>query len=147
MTDLRDLLAIPEAPLREVLDPGIWVEPKDDCPDKEDKRQIAFTNAVKRDAPHMFVHANRNGGKQTEWEKVQGERMGVFRGYPDQSVDWDGGSAEIEWKDGKGRPDKDQIACLNRLHRMGKKVAICRTKAGAWRWLMSIGAPVPEIRP
>lgn len=147
MADFDDFRDIPEAPVRrEKLDAGIHVEASDREPAKEDKRQIAFTNGVKRDAPHVFVHANRNGGKQTDWEKIQAERLGVYRGYPDQSIDWRGGSAEIEWKDGEGSPDKDQIACLNRLHRMGKSVAICRTKAGAWRWLISVGCPLPELR-
>ena len=143
MNALRELLDIPEAPLaREKLDPAIYVEPADDFPASEDARQISVVNAIKRDEPHIIAHATPNGGKQSDWARTRGWRMGVYAGWPDLGFDWPGGSALVEMKDGKGRPDPDQIACLNRLHRMGKKVAICRTKVGVFNWLLSISAPI-----
>lgn len=143
---MDSVLSIPEAPLKERLNPAIHVEPKDRERASEDARQIAFVNRIKRDAPHIAVHAVPNGGRQSDWARVHGHRMGVYTGWPDTGLDWLGGSAMIEFKDGDGRPDQAQIACLNRLHRLGKHVAICRTARGAINWLRSIGAPVPEFR-
>ncbi len=146
MSALADLLAIPEAPLKEVLHPDIYVEPKDRDPRDEDHRQMPFVSMMKRDCPHIMVHATPNGGRQTDWARIRGSRMGVYAGYPDTSCEWKGGEAEIEFKDGQGSPSPDQIACLNRLHRLDKHVAICRTPDGALAWLRRIGAPIPAIR-
>lgn len=148
MNDMSAFLDIEEAPLRERLHPDIYVEPKDDFPASEDARQMAFVNHMKRDEPHIAVHATPNGGRQSDYARIRGQRMGVYAGWPDIGIDWPGGEAQIEFKDGQGNPRPDQIACLNRLHHMGKKVAICRTRVGAINWLLSIGAPLkPGRRP
>lgn len=143
--ELSALFASMDEPLKERLDPAIYVEPTDRDRALEARRQTALVNAIKRDAPHIAVHATPNGGHQTSWMRLNGWKLGTYSGWPDLSFDWRGGSAHIEFKDGDGRPDKDQIACLNRLHRMGKPVAICRTKGGAIAWLKRVGAPLPEM--
>lgn len=140
---MNALLAIEEADprVREKLDPGIWVEPKDGNPRDEEKRQIEFVNRVKR-CPGIAYHAVPNGGRQSDWARIRGEKMGVVAGQPDLGLDWAGGSAVIEFKDGQEMPRPNQVARLNRLHRMGKNVAVCRTADGAMGRLAAWGAPV-----
>lgn len=139
---VEEFLAIPEAALSEPLHPDIYVEPKDRNLASEDRRQTALVNAVKRDDPHIAVHATPNGGRQSNWMRLNGWKLGAYAGWPDLSFDWQGGGAHVEMKDGDGNPSIEQISCLNRLHRIGKSVAICRTKEGAINWLLSIGAPI-----
>lgn len=146
MNAFTEFDTLTEDPLYPVLDAGIYVEPKDRDDASEDERQIALVALIRRCAPRVAVHATPNDGKRTDWAKVRGQKMGMYAGWPDLSFDWDGGSAHIEMKDGQKWPFPKQIDCLNRLHRMGKPVAICRTQGGVIRWLRSIGAPVPEIR-
>ena len=137
-----DLLAIKECPLKQVLDEGIWVEARDKDPADEDSRQINVVNKFKRDHRQIAVHAVPNGGRQTDWARIRGERMGVVAGWPDLQFDWLGGEALVEMKDGQELPRRNQVDCLNRLHRMGKHVAVCRTYAGVIIFLRQIGAPV-----
>lgn len=139
---MSDLLDIPETLDREKLDPAIYVEARDDDPASEDARQIALINRLKKDSPRIAFHAVPNGGRQSDWSRIRGERMGVIAGQPDLGFDWDGGSAVIEMKEGQDKPRQSQVDRLNRLHRMGKSVAVCRTADGALRWLASLGAPV-----
>jgi hypothetical protein len=141
------LLAIPEADprLREKLDAGIWVEPKDDDPADEDTRQKAVIRKAKR-CPHLAYHAVPNGGRQSDWARIRGEQMGVVAGQPDLGFDWANGSAVVEMKAGGDMPRPEQVSCLNRLHRMGKNVAVCRTWQGVFGFLRSCGAPVDEGR-
>ncbi len=137
-----DLLEIPETLARETLDPGIYVQPRDTDPASEDARQIAFVNRLKKECPGIAFHAVPNGGRQSDWARIRGERMGVIAGQPDLGLDWAGGCAVIEMKGSRDMPRPDQVARLNRLHRLGKKVAVCRTAAGAMAWLARVGAPV-----
>lgn len=133
--------AIPEAPLREKLDPAIYVEPRDNDPASEDDRQIALVKRLKN-CPAITFHAVPNGGRQSDWARLRGERMGVVAGQPDLGFDWAGGAAVIEMKNGKDMPRPNQVDRLNRLHRMGKHVFVCRTVQGAIDRLRSVGAPV-----
>jgi hypothetical protein len=139
------LLAIPETDPRvcDKLDAGIWVEPRDKEDRSEDARQIEVVNQLKR-CPRLAFHAVPNGGRQTDWARLRGERMGVVAGQPDIGIDWPGDCAVIEMKDGQDLPRQNQIERLNRLHRMGKKVAVCRTAAGVFGRLRAWGAPVAE---
>lgn len=146
MSALDDLMNIAEDPLNSVLDAGIYVEPKDRSPLSEDDRQMALVALIRRCAPRIAIHATPNDGKRTDWMKIRGQKMGMYAGWPDLTFDWADGGAHIEMKDGQGKAFPKQIDCLNRLHRMGKHVAVCRTQDGALRWLRSVGAPVPEIR-
>lgn len=144
---MNALLAIPETDprVRDKLDPGIWVEPRDKEDRDEDARQIEVVNHLKR-CPHIAFHAVPNGGRQTDWSRIRGERMGVVAGQPDLGIDWPGDSAVVEMKDGQDFPRQNQIERLNRLHRMGKKVAVCRTLSGVLDRLRAWGAPVDEGR-
>ena len=136
------LLDIAEDTLIEVLDPGIYVEPKDRDPASEDDRQMRLIVRLKRDHKQIAFHAVPNGGRQTDWARLRGERMGVIAGQPDLGFDWAGGAAVIEMKNGTDMPRPNQVTRLNRLHRMGKSVAVCRTAQGALAWLKSVGAPI-----
>lgn len=142
MADLTEFLEIPEAIRKPVLDPGIYVEPNDKLKTGEDARQMAFIAVMRRDNPDIIVHATPNGGRQSDWARIRGKRMGVYAGWPDTTCDWIDGGAYIEFKDGTGKPEDAQIECLNRLHGIGRHVAICRTAKGALAWLKDIGAPL-----
>lgn len=144
---MNAFLAIPESDprVRDTLDAGIYVEPKDKDPADEDTRQKAVVSRAKR-CPHLAYHAVPNGGRQSDWARLRGELMGVVAGQPDLGFDWDGGDAVVEMKDGQEMPRPNQVRCLNRLHRMGKHVAVCRTADGVFAWLRSIGAPADEVR-
>lgn len=131
-----------DEPLREKLDASIYVEPKDFDPASEDSRQIRTINMLKRDHPHIAVHAVPNGGRQTDGARIRGEKMGVVAGQPDLGFDWDGGSAVIEMKNGREMPRQNQVERLNRLHRIGKRVAVCRTPEGVLGRLRAWGAIV-----
>jgi len=131
-----------DEPLRETLDPGIWVEARDKDSRSEDDRQIAFVRRIKRDCRGIAIHAVPNGGRQSDWARIRAEKMGVVAGEPDLGLDWKGGAARIEFKDGREMPRQNQVERLNQLHRLGKNVAVCRTPEGALGWLASIGAPV-----
>jgi hypothetical protein len=146
MSSLAAIWHIPEDPVRVTLDPAIYVEPKDNDPADEDSRQIALVKRLKN-CHGVAYHAVPNGGRQSDWARLRGERMGVVAGQPDLGIDWTGGAAVIEMKNGKEMPRPNQVDRLNRLHRMGKNVAVCRTVAGAIQYLRSIGAPIPEVRP
>lgn len=136
---------IAEDPIDEKLDPAIYVQPKDSEPASEDDRQIALVKRLKN-CHGLAYHAVPNGGRQSDWARLRGERMGVVAGQPDLGIDWTGGAAVIEMKNGKEMPRPNQVDRLNRLHRMGKNVAVCRTAAGAIQYLRSVGAPIPEVR-
>jgi hypothetical protein len=139
-------LAIEEADprVRETLDPGIWVEARDKDPRDEDARQKQVIRRVKR-LPLLAYHAVPNGGRQSDWARIRGEQMGVVAGQPDLGFDWTGDSAVIEMKDGVEMPRPNQVERLNQLHRMGKKVAVCRTADGVIERLRLWGAPVDRI--
>lgn len=128
---------------RSTLDAGIYVEPKDGDPANEDSRQMKLVKKLKG-CPGLACHAVPNGGRQSDWARIRGQKMGVVAGQPDLGIDWTGGHAVIEMKNGTEMPRRNQIDRLNLLHRMGKNVAVCRTASGALRWLASVGAPVPE---
>lgn len=130
-----------DEPLREKLDAGIWVEARDKDPRDEDARQTEVIRRVKH-VPGLAYHAVPNGGRQSDWARIRGEKMGVVAGQPDLGFDWAGGSAAIEMKDGREMPRPNQVERLNQLHRMGKKVAVCRTAEGVIGRLKAWGAPV-----
>lgn len=142
---LADLLAIPEAPRKPVLDPGIYVEPKDSGDTREFTRQQALVSFLRRHAPRLIVFAIPNATRG-DWSKIRQQKEGAIYGAPDLCLTWAGGVAFIEMKDATGKPDDRQIEFLNRLHAQGHPVAVCRTRDAAVNWLRHVGAPVPEIR-
>jgi len=142
---MEEFLAIPEAPLKDVLDPAIWVEPRDNLLVPEYDRQRELINFLRRHAPKIFVFAIPNATR-SEQSKLRQQREGAVYGAPDLVLTWVGGTGFIEMKNGKAAPEQHQVAFLNRLARQGHHVAVCRTMERAVDWLRIVGAPVPAIR-
>lgn len=136
-----------ESPLKPVLDPRIYVEPKDRGDVLETTRQSAWVRHMRMHARRCLVFAVTNGTNipsRRGRAKVKAE--GLYTGFPDTGAAWTGAVAYLEWKDGTGDPSDAQIECLNRLAAMDHPCAIVRTVEGAVRWLRSIGAPVHAWR-
>jgi len=129
-----------------VLDPAIYVEPKDKSAEDEDSRQATFVATMRRTAKACEVYAVPNGGKRTQWSAAKAKREGMRKGWPDVGIVWADGGARIEFKNGTKMPDDDQVRLLNWLHLRGHPVAVCRTAEGAMNWLRGLGSPVPPIR-
>lgn len=143
MNAFADLLAL-DAPLKPVLDPRVYVEPKDRGAASELDRQGAWVNFIHRYAHRVLVYAVRNGAHiATRGGRIKAKREGLYTGFPDAGANWEGGLAYLEWKDGRGDPSDAQIECLNRLVAMGHPCAIVRTMEAANRWLVEQGAPIP----
>lgn len=139
MTDWSAL----ESPLKPVLDPRVFVEPRDRDPASEDDRQAVFVNRMRRDAKQCEIAANPNAGKRSQWALNKVMREGLLLGRNDIDVKWAPSRlALIEFKDGTKMPEPHQIERLNRAVEMGFPVAVCRTAEGAMHWLASLGAPV-----
>jgi hypothetical protein len=138
--DIRAL----ESPLKPVLDPRVYVEPKDRGPASELDRQGAWVSFMHRHARRVLVYAVRNGAHIASTAgRNKAKREGLYTGFPDTGANWDGGLAYLEWKDARGDPGDAQIECLNRLTAMGYPCAIVRTMEAANRWLIQHGAPIP----
>lgn len=136
-----------ETPLKAVLDPRVFVEPKDARAASEDDRQGAFVACMRRLAKSCEVAANTNAAKRSQWAAAKVKREGLLTGRNDLDVKWaPRGLALIEFKDGKSMPEPAQIECLNRAINMGFPAAVIRTPQGGFDWLRSLGAPVPEVR-
>jgi hypothetical protein len=133
-----------DEPLRETLDPGIWVEPKDKDATAEVTRQSALVNVLRKHS-RCVVFAVPNAAR-SESAKLRQHREGAVYGAADLVITWAGGVAFVEMKDGKSMPRDNQVAFLNRLKRQDHHVAVCRTPMGAMRWLRAIGAPVGGVR-
>ena len=143
MNAFADIRAL-EAPLKPVLDPLIYVEPKDRDPASELSRQSAWVSFIHRYAHRVLVYAVRNGAHIPSTSgRNKAKREGLYTGFPDTGANWEGGLAYLEWKDGRGDPSDAQIDCLNRLAAMGHPCAVVRTVEGANRWLISHGCPIP----
>lgn len=136
-----------ETTLNPVLDPAIYVEPKDKDPMLEDPRQAAWVKLMRKTAHACLVFAVPNGTNiATRSGRAKVKREGLYTGFPDTGVAYADSVAFLEWKSGKNDPSDAQIEALNWLHRRGHPVAVVRTTEGAMAWLRSIGAPVPELR-
>lgn len=142
MNAFADLAALGDDLRRPVLDPRIWVEPKDNDPASEDDRQTVFVATMRKDHRQCRVYAVLNGARRSQWESAKAKREGMVSGWPDVGVRWAGGHADIEFKNGDSMPTPNQIETLNWLFANGHAVAVCRTAAGALGWLRSVGAPV-----
>lgn len=131
-----------EAP-DEVLDPDIYVEPKNKLPGSEDNHQTTVVAALRKQK-QFRVYAVPNGvWMPSVKQRMKVRREGLNPGEPDIGVSWaDAPTARVEMKDGQGDPSPDQIRTLNWYHRRGHPVAICRTLEGVLGWLSYIGAPV-----
>jgi hypothetical protein len=145
---VRDaLLDMPADDFDEVLDPGIYVEPKDRDTTGEEARQAAFVSLMRRTSRSCRVIAIPNAAKRSQWAAAKAKREGLLAGEPDTAISWaDAPTARIEFKDGRTMPAPNQVEALNWYHRRGHPVAVCRTAEGAMRWLASVGAPVAVLR-
>jgi hypothetical protein len=133
-----------ETPLKPVLDPRVYVEPKDKNPSSELQRQGPWISFIRVHARGILAFAVPNGTHiASRWGRNKADREGRYTGFPDTGAAWSGTTAYLEWKDGQGKADPAQIECLNRLVAMGHPCAIVRTREGANRWLLSLGAPIP----
>jgi hypothetical protein len=136
-----------ESPLKPVLDPRVYVEPKDKGTESEHARQWAWIRETRKHAKAMLAYAIRNGANiPTRVGRQKASQEGLCPGFPDTGALWAGGSAYLEWKDATGTPDDRQIERLNQLVTMGHACAIVRTAEAANRWLVGLGAPVAEHR-
>lgn len=143
MNAFADIRAL-ETPLKPVLDPRVYVEPKDRNPASELSRQGDWIFFIHRYAQRVLAYAVRNGAHIASVSgRNKAKREGLYTGFPDTGANWAGGAAWLEWKNGTDGPGDAQIECLNRLVEMGHPCAVVRTMAGANRWLISLGAPIP----
>lgn len=144
MSALTDLLAM-ESPIKPVLDPSIYVEPKDRGNASEEARQSAFVNLMRKTTKACRVASIPNGTNiSTRWGRAKAQREGLAGGEPDVQISWANSlTARIEFKSGTGKLDDRQIEVLNWYHLRGHPVAVCRTAEGAAQWLRSLGAPIP----
>lgn len=136
-----------ETPLEPVLDPRVFVEPKDKGKASETKRQGVWVAHMHKHARKVLVFAVPNGTHIPSFagrSKIKAE--GLYTGFPDTGAHWDGGYAYLEWKDGDGDPSDSQIECLNRLVGMGYPCGIFRTMEVAVNWLVGVGCPVGAVR-
>lgn len=143
MNAFADIRAL-ETPLKPVLDPLVYVEPKDRNPASELSRQGAWVSFIHRYAHRVLVYAVRNGAHiPSTAGRNKAKREGLYTGFPDTGANWEGGLAYLEWKDGRGDLSDAQIDCLNRLVAMGHPCAVVRTMESANRWLIKLGCPIP----
>ena len=122
--------------------PAFFQEPRDKNPASEQQRQATFLALLKSCAPGVFTMALPNGGKRSDWERLQRWKEGAVRGAPDLVCCWNYGTAWLEWKSGTGTLSPAQKELLNRLHNLGHRVAMVRKPETALRLLAEWGAPV-----
>jgi hypothetical protein len=135
------LLAIEEADprIKAALDPAIYVEPRDKAAWSEIQRQVAVVTALRKLGLIVFAVPNST---QSSRSKLRQFREGAVYGAADLIVTWRNGVAFVEMKDATSFPRENQVDFLNRLHRQGQHVAVCRSAAGAVEWLKRVGAPI-----
>lgn len=142
MTPAHAFADLEEAPFDEA--PVFHVEPTDKRTESEADRVAIFRNRMRVRAPTVMIAAVPNS-QTTQWQKNRARKEGAVWGFPDLiCLAPTGLTAFIEFKSGKGQPAQHQIACLNRLLRMGFPVAVFRKPETAIRWLRSNGFPVSE---
>lgn len=133
--------------LAPVLDPRVYVEPKDRKPGSENDRQWAWVKHMHQHAKRVLVFAVPNGTHIPSFAgRAKVKREGLYTGFPDNGVIWDGGIALPEWKDGQGDLDDQQIECLNKLVAMGYPCGVFRTMERCVNWLADLGAPVGRVQ-
>ena len=136
-----------ETPLKPVLDPRVYVEPKDRAKDSENARQWAWVKYMHQTARRVLVFAVPNGTNIASFAgRAKVKREGLYTGFPDTGATWTGCTAYLEWKDGRGDLSDAQIECLNRLAAMDHPCGVFRTVEAAVNWLHAIGAPVGRIQ-
>ena len=117
------------------------IDPRDDDPRPEEKRQLAFLRDMKALCPAVIVFAVPNGGKRTQWAAMKAKREGMRAGVVDLICVWNRGVAFIEMKDGRSMPTPAQREFLNSLWRAGHHVGVFRQERSALDWLLGLGVP------
>jgi hypothetical protein len=129
--------------LDDAVPPATWhICPRDKLPLSEEQRQLQFLQLIPFVAPGLLAFAIPNAARRTRWEVAKAKREGMRAGVADLHVCWNHGSGWLEFKSGTGSVEQSQRDWLDRMSRMGQRVAVVRTAEGAFRWLHSIGAPV-----
>lgn len=146
MTALATFDAL-ETPLKPILDPRVFVEPKDKGKASETARQAEWVNHMHKHARGVLVFAIPNGTNIPSFAgRAKIKKEGLYTGFPDTGAVWGSGTAYLEWKDADGAPRDAQIECLNRLIEMGYPCGVFRTVEAAVNWLACVGCPVRPIR-
>lgn len=132
-----------ETPLK--AEPRFTVEPKDKDLGSEIERQTTFLGMLRLAAPTVMAWAVPNGHNRGLKDRVKAKKEGLKAGVPDLTCVWEGGSAFLEFKDGKGNPDANQVDLLNYLQDAGHHCAVVRSPEFALELLALWGAPVRPI--
>jgi hypothetical protein len=121
--------------------PLFFVEPRDKLPASELQRQQTFLALLKTCAPGVVAMAFPNAGKRSDWERLQRERGRCQRfARPCAVLGLRHGLGGVQSR--PGTLSSAQISLLNRLHRLGHKVAMVRRPETALSLLADWGAPV-----
>lgn len=132
-----------ETPLK--AEPRFTIEPKDRLPRSEIERQTTFLGMLRMVGPSVMVWAVPNGHNRGLKDRVKAKKEGLKAGVPDLTIVWNHGSAFIEFKDGKGNPDANQVDLLNYLQDAGHHCAVVRSPEFAIELLTLWGAPVRRL--
>jgi hypothetical protein len=118
-----------------------FIEPRDKDPASEAQRQRAFLAVLRKQAPGVTAFHVPNGGRQSDWARVNGWRLGTTAGALDLVIFWNCGVLFAEMKDGAGMPSVQQREMLNRLTRAGLRCGVYRTAGTLLVHLRDAGAP------
>lgn len=109
----------------------------------EEGIQVRFIARVRMYATAPIrVVATPNAGKRTAWSAMKAKREGLVPGWPDISVIWERGRADIEFKARDGSLKPEQVDALNWLHRNGHPCGVFRSVDTAMAFLRLLGAPL-----
>jgi hypothetical protein len=122
------------------------VQPTDKGLSSEIERQTTFLSMLRITAPSVMAWAVPNGHNRGLKDRAKAKKEGLKAGVPDLTLVWNHGVAFFEFKDGKGKPDANQVDLLNYLQDAGHRCAIVRTPEFALQMLAHWGAPVRTIR-
>lgn len=120
-------------------------EPTDRSPASEIERQTTFLGLLRMQAPTVMAWAVPNGHNRGLKDRVKAKKEGLKAGVPDLTIVWNCGTAFIEFKDAKGKPDANQVDLLNYLTDAGHHCAVVRSPEFALQLLAEWGAPVRAV--
>lgn len=126
--------------------PRFTIEPKDKGLATEQERQTTFLAMLRMAAPTVLVWAVPNGHNRGLKDRVKAKKEGLKAGVPDLTLCWNHGVAFIEFKNGKGDAEPNQVDHLNYLVDCGHRCAVVRTPEFALSLLAEWGAPVRAVR-
>lgn len=118
-----------------------FIEPKDNDPASELKRQRLFLSRLKMQAPAVDAVAIPNAGKSTDWERVQRWKEGARAGALDLVITWNRGVFFAEFKDGQKMPTRAQRDRLNTYFRQCHRCGVYRNADTLLQHLREAGAP------